>query len=167
MTPKELPSIDEIRKHLSVDENGNLFRNGKPLKTKPHKDGYTYVSINGERYTAHRISYSLQVDRCLKPDEIIDHVNGDKQNNSLFNLRVVSQKINMKNQKRRNTNKSGVTGVRWDKDIKKWRSMIVVNYKATHLGYFEDFGEAVAVRKAAEAKNGFHINHGRKDGHAS
>ena len=165
MIPKELPTIDEIRKHLAVDEHGILYRNGKKVNIKPHRDGYLYISVKGETYPAHRIAYSLQIGRSLEANEIIDHINGEKQDNSVDNLRIVSHSINMKNQKMRNTNKSGCTGVYWIKAISKWRAKIIVDYNDVHLGYFDKMDDAIAARKNAERENGFHINHGRKDGH--
>lgn len=166
MTPKELPSIDEIRKHLAVDEDGVLYRNGNMLNIKPHRDGYLYVCVGGGQYPAHRISYALQSGEIPSTNEFVDHINGNKTDNRLSNLRLVSHNVNMKNQKRRNTNTSGYTGVRWIKGTNKWRVKIVVDYKDIHLGYFDELGDAIAARKKAEREKGFHVNHGRNDGHA-
>lgn len=167
MIPKELPTIDEIRKHIAVDENGILYRNGKKVNIKPHRDGYLYISVKGETYPAHRIAYSLQSGRTPSTDEFVDHINGDQTDNRLQNLRLVPHRLNMKNQKTRNTNQSGCTGVHWDKSVNKWRAKITVNYKAIYLGVFDEMDDAIKARKNAERENGFHINHGRKDGHTS
>lgn len=61
---------------------------------------------------------------------------------------------------RRETNKSGVTGVSWYKRSGKWRAQIIVDGRALHLGLFDSFDEAVAVRKAANEKFGYHPDHG-------
>lgn len=92
----------------------------------------------------------------------LDHIDGEKSNDRLVNLRNVTQKINSRNSKRFSTNKSGVTGVCFHKETGKWRAYIVVDYKQQHLGLFDLKDDAIAVRKAAEPGNGFHANHGRE-----
>lgn len=70
--------------------------------------------------------------------------------------------MNMRNMKRSRRNKSGVTGVRWDKASSRWHVQIGDGRgKNRHVGLFTDFEQAVAARKSAETKAGFHPNHGR------
>jgi hypothetical protein len=56
----------------------------------------------------------------------------------------------MRNAKKQCNNTSGVTGVDFHKETKKWRSMIAVNGKRFHIGYFNDFDEAVLARVTVE-----------------
>jgi hypothetical protein len=49
-------------------------------------------------------------------------------------------------------NTSGVTGVGWNKDSQKWCAYICKNYEQIHLGYFDNFDDAVRARKDAEEK---------------
>ena len=161
MKPKQLPLICTIKQQLEVDELGRLYRNGELVKNKTHRDGYLYITLNGQIYTQHRISYALQTGEVPTPDKFIDHINGDKTDNRLDNLRLVSHQINMKNQKLRNTNKSGHVGILFDKEVNKWRARITIDYKNVHLGYFDDKNDAIKARERAEKENKFHTNHGR------
>jgi hypothetical protein len=77
-------------------------------------------------------------------------------------LRDVSNQENQRNKSRQSRNTSGVTGVHWHKRDKKWIARIKVDKKDLYIGMFDTFEEAVAARKEAEIKYGFHENHGRE-----
>ena len=91
----------------------------------------------------------------------VDHIDGNRKNNSISNLRVVSNMENHRNMKRSKSNKSGITGVSFHQRDKLWLSSIKVNYKTITLGCYKDFFLACCARKSAEIKYGFHANHGR------
>lgn len=95
------------------------------------------------------------------PHGEIDHIDHDRQNNRLSNLRVVSPRGNSKNRSMRSDNKSGVTGVYWDKKSQKWWAEITPYGESIYLGHFTDKSDAIAIRKSAEVKHDFHANHGR------
>lgn len=120
--------------------------------------GYLETSIFRRRVLAHRIIWKMVYG--TEPDTI-DHLNGDKSDNCIKNLRSISQTLNSRNQALRKNNTSGVLGVRWEARLHKWHSRINVNRKTVHLGVYASFDEAVAARKAAEREHGFHPNHGR------
>ena len=123
-----------------------------------NKEGYLCVKIEKKQYRAHRIIW-LYVNGSFE-DEVIDHINGDKQDNRIENLRCISRSGNAKNQKLRATNKSKVAGVHWHRATSKW--VVQVSFdKQRHVGCFDDFFEAVCVRKSLELKSGYHKNHGR------
>lgn len=84
----------------------------------------------------------------------VDHVGGDgtEYDNRKSNLRIATKSENAWNQKLQKNNKSGVTGVFWDKKVGKWRTHITVNKKRINLGYYSDFELAVKARKEAEKK---------------
>ena len=88
----------------------------------------------------------------LKVDEnrVVDHKNGNKSDNRKENLRVASLSQNSQNHKLYKNNKSGVSGVRFNKDRNKWEASITYHKKAIFLGRFMDFNEAVNARKRAE-----------------
>lgn len=127
--------------------------------TTPHIRGYRAGRILGQSHLAHRVIWLLATGSW--PEGQIDHINGVRDDNRMCNLRVVDSAENSKNQGRYKNNKSGVTGVLWHKSMAKWRSQIRINGREIHLGYFTDFDAAVAARKAADVKFGFHENHGR------
>jgi hypothetical protein len=121
--------------------------------------GYRLIGIDGERYLAHRLVWIYVYGHF--PFEI-DHIDGDKMNNSFSNLRDVTRVENSRNRRIKKGNKSGSTGVSWDKVNRKWRATIKVDYKQKNIGRFLSIEEAMLARKAAEAEYGFHINHGMR-----
>jgi dCMP deaminase len=73
----------------------------------------------------------------------VDHINCNGLDNRISNLRIVSRSLNNANHsKLASHNKSGYTGVSWNKQQNKWHSIIQVNKKQIHLGFFEDKIEA-------------------------
>jgi len=82
----------------------------------------------------------------------VDHINTCGCDNRKVNLRLATPGEQGVNIGRRSNNTSGVTGVYWSKASGKWRAYIWVNGKEKHLGYYEDFDEAVEVRLKAEFK---------------
>lgn len=122
---------------------------------------YRYIRIDGKRYLAHRLIWVYHYG-SIEDSLHIDHINGDSLHNFIGNLRKVSNQENSKNQKRKTTNKSGVTGVHYCKRDCKWVASIRVNSKLNCVGYFKDFEQAVKARKEAEKRYGFHENHGRE-----
>ena len=119
---------------------------------------YLQCKIDGKTYRLHRLAW-LYVYGYLPVR--LDHIDGNKLNNSISNLREVSSSENSKNLKRAKNNTSGVTGVGWHKARSMWRAYIIVGGKQVHLGNFVEYSEAVNARKNAEVLYGFHENHGR------
>lgn len=113
---------------------------------------YWYVEIDGARYYTHRIIFLLA--NGIDPvEKHVDHICADLPlPNVASNLRLATQSENQWNRRRSINNSSGVPGVHWSEQRKKWYAQIRVNDKPIHLGYFSDFSDAVAARKAAEAK---------------
>lgn len=89
----------------------------------------------------------------------IDHINHDRSDNRIQNLRMVTKISNGRNLTKKINNTSGVTGVSWYKSRGKWRVQIMVDRKSMHIGYFSDFESAVAARISANERYGFHKNH--------
>ena len=92
---------------------------------------------------------------------VIDHINGNYRDNRIVNLRLVTTAENSRNRSLPRNNKSGHQGVNKDSPTRKWRAFIYVDKKRIHLGMFTKKEDAIAARKAAEIKYGFHENHGR------
>ena len=170
--PISLPSAETLRKLLRYDpETGLLFWrsrgnyawdrrfSGKRAFTSQNNSGYFVGGINRKSYVLHRVAWKIVHG---EDPERIDHVNGDKADNRLCNLRSVTHQENQKNTPRPKHNKSGVVGVCLDKRSDKWFAQIQVNGKCVNLGLYDDFSSAVQARKTAEIKFGFHENHGRE-----
>lgn len=132
---------------------------GKMAFNSKHAQGYLHGSVCGEHILAHRAAWALHYGEW--PDGLIDHINGDRTDNRIENLRCVCDTGNAKNSSLRSDNTSGSVGIYWIERTKRWRARIYVNGAPVHLGYFETKDDAIAARKKAEAENGYHPNHGR------
>lgn len=118
--------------------------------------GYRRIGFQGTKYQAHRVAWFLYHGDCPIGLQI-DHIDGNRQNNQINNLRLVNPCENACNSTLRKDNKSGHLGVNWYSPYSKWR----VRIKTSTLGYFSDKQEAIRARKQAEKKLGFHPNHGK------
>lgn len=119
---------------------------------------YNAVRIRRRSYYVHRIIWAMHYGEW--PDGQIDHINGNGLDNRISNLRVVSNAGNGLNKRRHRNNRSGVTGVSWNKWANKWTAFIAIAGQKLHLGYFTDFDEAVATRRHAAYVLGFDPMHG-------
>ena len=132
---------------------------GEPALNTLSVQGYRVGAIFGRMYRSHRVIWAMHCGEW--PEEQIDHINGIRDDNRIDNLRAVCGFDNMRNQKRHENNTSGFTGVSWDEASQKWFVQIRANGRSKYLGIFEELSDAVAARKAANIKYGFHENHGR------
>lgn len=131
---------------------------GNDALTAVTKAGYKNGTLLCEVHLAHRVIWKLMTGE----DPVsIDHINGDRADNRWCNLRNVSQGDNCRNQVRSKRNRTGTTGVFFDEESQKWLASIRANGRSKNLGRHASKDKAVAVRKAAERKYGYHPNHGR------
>lgn len=114
------------------------------------KTGYVARSVwdvgkgkNKEMIYIHRVITSADKGRK------VDHANHDPLYNCCWNLSAGSQKDNMINTGMWSHNTSGVRGVAWHKQAKKWRAYITIDGKQKSLGLFDDFDKAVLARRRA------------------
>ena len=121
--------------------------------------GYKQGEILSKPHKAHRVVWYMETKEL--PD-IVDHINGNRIDNSFINLRNVSTSENSRNKCIPTTNKSGVIGVHFCNKAYKWKSKIQIGGKTINLGQFEEIEDAILARKTAEIEYGFHENHGRK-----
>lgn len=122
--------------------------------------GYFKVVVDRKMYLLHRLAW-LYVYGYLPP--YIDHINRVSTDNRISNLRPVTKKQNVENQKLASTNKSGYRGVSWDKKRKKWFVSIQHNTKTIALGRFENIEDARDAYCKAAAKYHTHNNHATKE----
>lgn len=181
MKARELPSQDYLKECLTYfPETGKLYWkarpqthfksintfkiwnskfSGKETSTYTCGSGYPSIRLDNRKYSTHRVIWKLVYG---EDPEDIDHINGNKLDSRLINFRSVSHQENHKNQKKPKNNSTGTVGIYWNKALEKWQAKICVFYKQKHLGYFDNFEKAVAVRKAAELEYGYHPNHGKE-----
>jgi hypothetical protein len=125
---------------------------GKEAFTALDDKGYKQGNVLGRHYKAHRVIWALHYGSA--PDGHIDHINHDKADNRISNLRDVAKRTNHLNLSRR----AGPMGV--GRFRQRWRARIMVNYREVHLGTFDTEQEAIAARLNAQREHGFHENHG-------
>jgi len=158
----------ELKQQLSYDPESGRFTwltssNGRTVGEQAGRintNKYLQVWLFNKRYLLHRLAF-LYMDGS-HPDSEIDHIDGSRTNNSWPNLRRVSSAENGRNKKRDIRNRSGVTGVYFDKNTGEWIATIRSNGKLISLGSFGLKFFAKQARLAAEKKYGFHANHGKR-----
>ncbi len=117
------------------------------------KDGYVTISALGFKYLAHRLAWFYV--KGVWPPEYLDHINGDRTDNRIENLREASAQQNTINRPLHKNNSSGYRGVSYDKTTKKWVARIVSNYRQLVLGQFADMEDAIAAyNRASEEHHG-------------
>lgn len=144
---------------VRIVRNWNARFAGKPAFTTITKRGYRAGAINNLHYYGHVILWVLVHGKW--PEGEIDHINGDKADNRIENLREVSRSGNSRNLPRFSSNTSGHTGVTWVKNVAKWGARIRVLDNTHYLGLYRCVTAAAVARKRAERIFGFHENHGR------
>ena len=124
--------------------------------------GYRIIGFRHEgklkRLKAHRLAWLIVHGK--PPDGEIDHINRNRADNRISNLRDVHRHINQRNASRRVDNTSGVTGVAWDKNSGKWLAQASIDGRPRYIGRFTCIHEASAAVKAFRAKHGFTDSHG-------
>lgn len=123
-----------------------------------HKSGYLKCGIDNKEYLLHRLAWLYEYGEM--PKKMIDHINQNKADNRLCNLKDVSNSENLRNMRKSKSNKSGFTGVYYDKARDKWKANIYVNGK-TLTKRFKDKYDAISQRKIWNKEYGYSPNHGR------
>lgn len=93
------------------------------------------------------------------PKDQIDHIDCNPSNNKWANLRPAKNQENASNQRAPRNNTSGVKGVSWSKQERKWVASIRVGYQRIHLGRFQNIDDAEAAY--AKASEQYHGSFGR------
>ena len=107
--------------------------------------GYVRIYVNDRSYKAHRLAWLIAYG-CW-PQGDIDHINMDKGDNRICNLRDVNRSENMQNRRVANANNlsCGLLGVTWSKQHNRFAASIHINGKRLHLGLFDDAQAAHAA----------------------
>lgn len=150
---------DRVKTLLLYDPDTGVFRwkvarsNAARLSTAGTvcKKGYRRISIDAKTYPAHRLAWLYVYG--VYPDTEMDHINRNRDDNRISNLRVANRFVNTQNTNGRKDNVSGHRGVGWHKISARWRARINVNNKCVNLGSFLSFEEAVAAYQQAAAKH--------------
>lgn len=152
---KEL-SIYDLKRLVSYDpETGVFKRKISRMKKYPAgsvigtvgKDGYLQGSVLSIKFQLHRLAWFYHYG--YHPNGCIDHIDGDKKNNKIENLRIADKSQNAANRGPQKNNKSGFKGVHWCQRSKKWVACLKKNRKAIFVKYFKSKLEAVEAYDAA------------------
>lgn len=121
--------------------------------------GYLRVGIFGKGFQVHRLVWKLCYG-AIPEGYFIDHIDGNKLNNRLENLRLATYTENNRNARSR-SGKSKYKGVYWFKRDSCWQAQIQVNGVKYHIGYFDDEEEAAkAYETVAKEIHGDFFNNG-------
>ena len=154
-------TVKQLKDTLDYDANTGVFvwkiRPSKAVKAGnvagcvEKRIGYVTIGIAGRIYKAHRLAWLYTYGQW--PKGLIDHINGEKSDNKINNLRDVFADGNSQNVRKPNSrNKSGFMGVIWFQS--KWRASMSVNGKSKWLGDYATPEEAHQVY--LEAKRKYH-----------
>jgi len=143
-----ISSFGRVRREKPRSDGSEFY----PKLWKDSK-GYYRVVLNGKKYYLHRLLAEAFIPNPENKPEV-DHIDGNKQNNCLSNLRWCTHAENMRNRKKHRNNTSGYTGVTFHKAKGKWQAYISIDGKQKHLGLFHTKEEAAAAYEEA-AKEAF------------
>lgn len=168
--------VELMRKHFSYNpENGRITHKfrvidraldarfnkkfaGTLADTFIRPTGYRVVGLFHDYTSAHRIAWAIYYGECAGGFEI-DHINRDKSDNRICNLRLATRSQNSMNVAAQKNNSSKLKGAHWNSRTGKYRSKIMLNGKEHFLGYFTTAEEASAAY--AEASKKLHGEFGR------
>ena len=130
------PTKEQLQKLFNYID-GNLHhknkRRGVQVGTRAgtiDKDGYIIINLNKKKYKAHHLVWIYHYD--VFPN-MIDHIDNDKKNNNIHNLRIATASQNQMNRKLNKNNKSGIKGLRFRKN--RWLAQIRFNNVNIHKSF--------------------------------
>lgn len=146
--PAELHYNPETGVFTRAKKSGNCRAGSIVGSIKPN--GYVYVSVFGKHQLSHRLAWAMTHGEF--PPHDVDHINGDRADNRIINLRLATRAENMQNElhARKNNQSSGFLGVSWSKPASKWMAKIKKSGTSTYLGLFHTAEAAYAAYVAAK-----------------
>ena len=147
MNQEKLKSlVDYVDNTLKWKHTKGRKNAGQEIGTR-HCKGYRQAQIEGKRYLVHRLVFLYHHGRM--PDTMIDHIDGNRLNNSINNLRECDRAENGYNSRKRKDNTSGYKNVSWSKATKKWTVRMSKDKKYQVVGYFDTIESAILAAKEA------------------
>lgn len=150
-------TADRLRQFLKYDPETGVFtwrvqrgNQSKGSRAGCIHNGYLVIWHNGKIYKAHRLAWLAMTGDWPPAD--IDHINGDRCDNRFSNLRLATRTENCMNRKMQSNNNSGIKGVSWNEQRRKWIAKIRVNRRLLHLGGFVRIEDAAAAYERAAHK---------------
>jgi nucleoside diphosphate kinase len=164
-----MPLSKEMLNELFEYRDGEIYYKVSRSRNKVGSKAGTYrkhdnayqVIIKRKHYLIHRVVFMMH--HGYLP-QFVDHIDGNRANNKIENLREATHSQNAHNCAIRKDSKTNVKNVSWNKVDKSWKVRIQVNHTRITIGQFKDLELAELV--AMEARNKFHgqfANHGYKE----
>lgn len=146
---KHILTQDELKSQIHYNPDTGIFTRvtsttncvkvGSIAGTK-NKNGYVFFILNKKKYLAHRLAWLYVLGSF--PENMIDHINGNKSDNRFCNLRDALNFQNQQNTKLQSKNTSGYKGISWHKPRNRWRVTCSVNKVRYYLGLFKNIEDA-------------------------
>lgn len=153
ITQQRLQELFDYQNGQFINRKTNAVCSPAPI-TKYHR--YNRIVIDGKAYAFHRMVFLYHKGYLPK---IIDHIDNDRTNNKIENLREATQQQNCLNRIAHKNNRSGYKNVFWHSSMNKWSVQISISRKRRIFGYFDDVELAGLV--AEEARDKFHGEYAR------
>jgi hypothetical protein len=136
--------------NYAVSNMGSVInKKGIMLKSELDRNGYFRISLSKDgvkrKHAVHRLvalAFIENIDNKL----CVDHIDGNRQNNDVSNLRWATKAENQYNKIIPKNSSSGVKGVCFDKKSKKWKAHITIDEKHVHIGYYSNLQDAKIAR---------------------
>lgn len=151
-------TVEQLRSEISYDPETGQFhwltsgrgRRVNGLAGTVNNHGQVLIMINYQRYLANRLAWFYVYGEWPKGE--VDHINRNRQDNRLCNLRDISHMENMANTARRSDNTSGERGVCFDHQKWKWKVQLTFKGGKRYAKHFETKDEAVSHARAKRAE---------------
>jgi hypothetical protein len=153
---KEILTQARLKELFSYDEKTGYFKRyqrfGPKKEISGHiaTKGHRQIMVDRKLYMAHRLAW-MYVNGSF-PENLIDHINRNPDDNRICNLRLATNSENQQNTKVRKDNLCGHKGITYRSQTNQWRARISKNGKTIDLGSFKCLDDALKARKQAEDK---------------
>lgn len=142
MLGDDLMTYEELCKRFRYCETTGAIIGKQSCRALGYVDkyGYRQITVARRQVAAHRVAWCLHYQYW--PDSIVDHIDGDRDNNRIDNLRKATPTENAQNRCSCKNTSSEFKGVDFHKHTDKWRARIKTSIGTLHLGHFDTEEEA-------------------------
>lgn len=150
---KPLPSQEQLNKLFDYNPTTGILAR-RSLRSQClgclDSQGYLRLKIGRKVYLAHRLIWKIVTGN--EPPPALDHIDGNRLNNRVDNLRAASHGENQQNTSRQLNNTSGHKGVSWSKTHKSWQVSVMGDGKSLWLGRYKNLEDAVKIITDARSR---------------